>query len=76
MKLLLDVKANFEAEDKEYGRTPLSWAAENGHTEVVKLLLDVKANFEAKVRMGGRHVRYWVASQPFYGSGSRDSRYT
>ena len=48
MNLLLDVNANLEAEDKEYGRTPLSWAADNGHTEVVKLLLDVNANFEAE----------------------------
>ena len=48
---LLDVKANFEAED-EYGQTPLSWAAQNGHTEVVKLLLDVKANIKAEDKSG------------------------
>ncbi|EON63614.1 hypothetical protein W97_02842 [Coniosporium apollinis CBS 100218] len=35
----------------EYGRTPLSWAAEQGHEAVVKLLVerdDVKANLEDK----------------------------
>src|SRR5205814_1919354 len=47
VKLLLNANANIEAVDNEYGRTPLSLAAENGHVDVVKLLLNVNANIEA-----------------------------
>ncbi|RYP73107.1 hypothetical protein DL771_003858 [Monosporascus sp. 5C6A] len=32
-----------DSKDAEYGRTPLSWAAENGHEAVVKLLIAEKA---------------------------------
>jgi ankyrin repeat protein len=45
VKLLLDVKANVEAKDK-YGQTPLSRAAQKGHTVVVKLLQDKGAHVE------------------------------
>ena len=31
---------NPDRPDTKYGRTPLSWAAENGHSEVVKMLLE------------------------------------
>ena len=48
MRLLLDKGADFEAKDDESGRTPLSWAAENGHEATVRLLLDKGADFEAK----------------------------
>jgi ankyrin repeat protein len=39
VKLLLDRNADVDSSDA-YGRTPLSWAAANGHEAVVKLLLD------------------------------------
>ena len=48
MKLLLEKGAELEAKDKNYGRTPLSWAAEKGHEAVVKLLLEKGAELEAK----------------------------
>lgn len=40
---LLNQGANVDAED-EYGRTPLSWAAGNGHEAVVRLLLEKRTN--------------------------------
>jgi len=40
VKLLLEKGAELETKDEYYGRTPLSWAAENGHEAVVKLLLE------------------------------------
>ena len=52
VKLLLNTKANVEAEDKD-GGTPLSCAAKNGHVDVVKLLLNAKANVEAEDKDGG-----------------------
>ena len=57
MKLLLEKGAELESKD-EYGRTPLSWAAENGHEAVVKLLLEKGAELESKDnRMVGRRCR-------------------
>ncbi|OAQ58085.2 ankyrin repeat domain-containing protein [Pochonia chlamydosporia 170] len=47
VKLLLEAGADIEAEDK-WGRTSLSWAAENGHDAVVRQLLEKDANVEAK----------------------------
>ena len=44
-----------EGSDKEvkdgYGRTPLHWAAKEGHTEIVKLLLDAGADKEVKDKL-------------------------
>jgi ankyrin repeat protein len=40
VKLLLEKNADLESKDDEYGQTPLSWAARNGHEAVVKLLLE------------------------------------
>ena len=47
MSALLDKNADIESKDRS-GRTPLSWAAENGHEAVVKLLLDKNADIESK----------------------------
>ena len=41
VKLLLEKGAEPEAKDYIYGRTPLSWAAANGHEAVVKLLTTI-----------------------------------
>jgi ankyrin repeat protein len=48
VKLLLEKGAELEAkdEDSHYGRTPLSWAAMNGHEAVVKLLLEKGAKLD------------------------------
>jgi len=43
VQLHLEQGANVDAADS-YGRTPLSWAAQNGHTEVVQLLQDKGAS--------------------------------
>ena len=39
MKLLLEKGAELETKSNN-GQTPLSWAAENGHSAVAKLLLE------------------------------------
>ena len=51
VQLLLEKGAEIEAKDN-YGRTPLSWAAENGHEATVKLLLEKGAEIEAKDNYG------------------------
>jgi len=48
---LIDAGANFESKDED-GRTPLWWAAANGHEAVVQLLLDRGAGVESKDKDG------------------------
>ena len=48
MKLLLEKGADVESKDRRYGRTPLSWAAEEGHEAVVKLLLEKETDVKSK----------------------------
>jgi ankyrin repeat protein len=45
MSALLERWHDVNAKDKN-GRTPLSWAAENGHEAVLKLLLEKNAHIE------------------------------
>jgi uncharacterized protein len=45
--------SNIEAADEDR-RTSLSWAAENGHTEIVQILLNANANIEAASSFWGQ----------------------
>ncbi|KAJ5513231.1 hypothetical protein N7463_002783 [Penicillium fimorum] len=49
-----------ESKDR-YSRTPLSWAAENGHEAVVKLLLEKGADFELKYKSYSQTPLLWAA---------------
>jgi hypothetical protein len=62
VKLLLATgKAEVDSKDTEYGRTPLSWAAENGHEAIVKLLLATgKAEVDSK-DTNGLTPLWWAA---------------
>lgn len=67
-KLLLDT-GRVEADSRNIrGRSPLSWAAENGHEAVTKLLLDT-GSVEADSRdEGGRSPLWWAVNT--YGGGN------
>jgi ankyrin repeat protein len=56
---LLDKNANVEFKDDDYGQTPLSWAAMNGHETIVKLLLDKNADVESKDDTAFNCCREW-----------------
>ncbi|KAJ5740279.1 hypothetical protein N7493_000151 [Penicillium malachiteum] len=60
VKLQLEKGADTESHDTEYGQTPLSWAAENGHEAIVKLLLDHGAATEAQ-DTNGQTPLSWAA---------------
>ena len=57
---LLKKGTELDSKDNIYGRTPLSWAAENGYEAVVKLLLEMGADLDSK-DIGGRAPLPWAA---------------
>ena len=56
---LLEKDAKLETQDQER-RTPLSWAAKDGHAEVVRLLLNKRAKLETQDKVG-RTPLSWAA---------------
>jgi ankyrin repeat protein len=56
-------KLDVETKDKNYGQTPLSWAAEKGHEAVVKLLLEKGAEMETKDDNYSRTPLSWAAEK-------------
>ncbi|KAJ5724568.1 hypothetical protein N7493_006296 [Penicillium malachiteum] len=52
--VLLEKGAYIEAKDEKFGRTPLAWAATNGHEAVVKLLLEQGAEIDVKDKRYGQ----------------------
>ena len=62
MAYFCEVERNMELED-DLNRTPLSWAAENGHEAVVRLLIERDGiNINAKDRWG-RTALTWAAEE-------------
>ncbi|KAH8588258.1 ankyrin repeat protein, partial [Bisporella sp. PMI_857] len=60
INILLD-RGQLNIQDS-YGKTPLSWAAENGHEAVVRLLLDTsKANIDLQDNKYGQTPLLWAA---------------
>ena len=41
---LIEDGADIEIKDRKHGSTPLLWACQNGHTNIVKILLQNGAN--------------------------------
>ncbi|KAF4213269.1 hypothetical protein CNMCM5878_000164 [Aspergillus fumigatiaffinis] len=61
-KALLEQGADVDSKDSRYGRTPLSWAAENGHKEVVQLLIQTgKVDVDSKDSRCGQTPLSWAA---------------
>jgi ankyrin repeat protein len=59
---LLENRHNADVKDT-YGRTPLWWAAENGHEAMAKLLLEKGAELESKDGYDGRTLLSWAAGK-------------
>jgi ankyrin repeat protein len=57
----IDLKAEVDSKDNTYSKTPLSWAAENGHEAVVKLLLASKADVDSKDNTYSKTPLSWAA---------------
>ena len=55
---------NPDRAESEYGRTPLSWAAVNGHERVVRMLLEQKdVNPTTQIpKVAGHHSRWWLGT--------------
>nr|CEG03910.1 unnamed protein product [Fusarium acuminatum CS5907] len=62
VKLLLEQGAEVEAQDNDYGQTPLSLAAANGHEAAVGLLLEHGAEVETKDTGFGDTPLSWAAA--------------
>ena len=60
MELLLEKAVDLDSRDKDiyYGRTPLLWAARNGHEAIIKLLLEKATNVDTKDRYGQKTLSY------------------
>ena len=64
MQLLLAQDVDVNTTDSKYGRTPLSFAHQNGHKDIVKLLLardDVDIN--TKDSLHGQTPLSWAAEK-------------
>ena len=59
---LIHKGADIEIKDKENGSTPLLWAFQNGHTNVVKILLQNNANAFATSYSGKTALHFAVQS--------------
>ncbi len=57
-KLLISKHARLISRKDNYGRTPLSWAVNQGHREMVELLLDhgARVNFKDRSRLTALHI--------------------
>ena len=60
VKLLISQKANINAKDKKYRRSPLHWAVVEGHTEIAKLLLAKGAKVNAIDKKYSRSPLHWA----------------
>ncbi|KAL7935487.1 ankyrin repeat-containing domain protein [Trichoderma chlorosporum] len=63
IKLLLEKGADIEMKGRIDGRTPLSWAAEQGHEAAVQLLLEKGAEIDAKDKKGQTSLLYAVKKE-------------
>jgi ankyrin repeat protein len=63
VKLLLESGAAIDSKDSKSSRTPLSWAAENGHGSVSKLLLEKGAEIDSKDTQYGQTPLSWAAEK-------------